>query len=132
MPFPALSSNALISNFEIKFVLRVQTWGMGDNSIFSVFSNIWSSARLKIPHQFQASWQHRLLTLDMGSLKKMTPFPFTFLQLCSLCFYILLLLIKVCYYYMLVSIKISLKYLFPEKNTVEIFGKNARTVTHFA
>jgi hypothetical protein len=33
---------------------------------------------------------------------------------------------------MLVPIKKSLKYLFPEKITVEIFGKNARTVTHFA
>jgi len=30
------------------------------------------------PPQFQASWQHRLFTLDMDSLKKMTPFPFTF------------------------------------------------------
>jgi len=49
---------------------------MEDNSIFSVFSNIWSSARLKIPHQFQASWQHRLLTLDMGSLKKNDSFSF--------------------------------------------------------
>jgi hypothetical protein len=37
---------------------------MGDNSIFIVFSNIWSSVRLKIP-QFQASWQHRLFTLDI-------------------------------------------------------------------
>jgi hypothetical protein len=27
--------------------LRVYAWGMGDNSIFSVFSNIWSSVRLK-------------------------------------------------------------------------------------
>ena len=31
------------------------------------------------PPQFQASWQHRLFTLDMGSLKKKNPFPFTFL-----------------------------------------------------
>ena len=48
---------------------------MGDNSIFSVFSNIWSSVRLKIPPQFQASWWQRLFTLDMagpgyGQLKK--------------------------------------------------------------
>jgi hypothetical protein len=50
---------------------------MGDNSIFSVFSNIWSYVHLKIPPQFQASWQHRLFTLDMGSFKKkMTPFSF--------------------------------------------------------
>jgi len=45
---------------------------MGDNYIFIVFSNIWSSVRLKIHPQFQPSWQHRLFTLDMGSfnLKK--------------------------------------------------------------
>ena len=40
---------------------------MGDNSIFIVFSNIWSSVHLKIAPQFQACWQHRLFTLDMGS-----------------------------------------------------------------
>ena len=38
---------------------------MGDNSIFSVFSNIWSSVHLKIPSQFQASWWRRLFSLDM-------------------------------------------------------------------
>jgi hypothetical protein len=31
---------------------------------------------LKIPPQFQASWQHRLFTLDMGSLKKNDSFSF--------------------------------------------------------
>jgi hypothetical protein len=41
-----------------------------DKSIFIVFSNIWPSVRLKIPPQFQASWQHRLFTLNMGSFKK--------------------------------------------------------------
>jgi hypothetical protein len=56
--------------------LRVYAWGMGDNSIFIVFSNIWSSVRLKIPPQFQASWQHRLFTLDMGSLTKNDSFSF--------------------------------------------------------
>jgi hypothetical protein len=30
-------------------------------------SMIFSSVRLKIHPQFQASWQHRLFTLDMGS-----------------------------------------------------------------
>jgi len=48
---------------------------MGGNSIFSVFSNIWSSVRLKITLQFQASWKHRLFTLDMDNKKK-TPFTF--------------------------------------------------------
>ena len=36
-------------------------------AIFSVFSNMWSSVRLKIPPQFQASWWYRLFTLDMAS-----------------------------------------------------------------
>ena len=41
---------------------------MGGNSIFNFFSNVWSSMRLKIPPQFQASWKHRLFTLaaDVG------------------------------------------------------------------
>jgi hypothetical protein len=46
---------------------KVVGLGMGDNSIFSVFSNIWSSVRLKIPTQIQASWWQRLFTLDMAS-----------------------------------------------------------------
>jgi hypothetical protein len=57
-------------------ILRVQAWNMGDNSIVIVFSNIWSSARLKILPQFQASWQHRLFTLDMGSFKFFYYFSF--------------------------------------------------------
>jgi hypothetical protein len=48
----------------------MQACGMGDNSIFIVFSTIWSPLHLKIPPQFQAFWQHKLFTLDMGSLKK--------------------------------------------------------------
>ena len=47
---------------------------MGDNSIFSVFSNIWSSVRLKIPPQFQASWWQRLFTLEPA--KKNDSFSF--------------------------------------------------------
>jgi hypothetical protein len=31
------------------YSLRVQAWGMGDNSIFIVFSNLWSSVHLKTP-----------------------------------------------------------------------------------
>ena len=50
--------------------LRVYAWGMGDYSIFGVFSNIWSSVRLKIPPQFQTSWWQRLLTLDMANKEK--------------------------------------------------------------
>ena len=49
---------------------------MGDNYIFSVFSNIWSSVRLKIPPQFQASRWQRLFTLDMANLKKNDSFSF--------------------------------------------------------
>ena len=109
---------------------------MGDNSIISVFSNIWSFVCLKIPPQFQASWQHILFTLDMGSLKKITPFPFTFPKRCSLSFYILLLLITVLLLLYACAHEISLKYLFPEKNTLEICGKkyqecNTFCVTNF-
>jgi len=43
---------------------------MEDNSVFIVFSHIWSSVRLKIHPQFQASWQHRVFLLDMDSFKK--------------------------------------------------------------
>ena len=49
---------------------------MGDNSIFSVFSNIWSSVRLKIPPQFQASWWQRMFTLDMANNKTNTKHEF--------------------------------------------------------
>ena len=93
---------------------------MGDNSIFIVLSNIWSSVHLKIPPQFQASWQHRLFTLDMGSLKKMTPFPFTFLQLCSFVFLYLIAANKSVLLLYACAHKISLKYLFPEKIAIEI------------
>jgi hypothetical protein len=54
---------------------------MGENSIFSVFSNIWSSVRLKIPPQFQASWWQRMLTLNMAIEKKVS-FSF-YLSQCS-------------------------------------------------
>jgi hypothetical protein len=50
-----------------KLGIEGEFWGMGDISIFSVFSNIWSSVRLKIPPQFQASWRQRLYTLGMAS-----------------------------------------------------------------
>ena len=100
---------------------------MGDNSIISVFSNIWSFVCLKIPPQFQASWQHRLFTLDMGSLKKITPFPFTFPKRCSLSFYILLLLITVCYYYMLVPTKYHWNIYFQKKMPSKYVVKNTRT-----
>ena len=51
-------------------VLHRKRIKMEENSIFSVFSNIqnvWSSVRLKIHPQFQASWQRRLSTLDMDN-----------------------------------------------------------------
>jgi hypothetical protein len=48
--------------------------GMGDNSIFSVFSNIWSSVRLEIPPQFQASWW-QIVYIGYGQLKN-DPFSF--------------------------------------------------------
>jgi len=41
------------------------------------------------PPQFQASWQHRLFTLDMGSFKKNDPLSIAVLL-------VFLFLIKVC------------------------------------
>jgi len=74
---------------------------MGDNSIISVFSNIWSSVHLKISPppsipSFLAT-QIVYMYIGYGQFKKITPFPFTFPKRCSLSFYILLLLITVCY-----------------------------------
>ena len=99
---------------------------MGDNSIFSVFSNIWSSVRLIVPHQFQASWQHKLFTLDMDSLKKKDSFSF-YLSIAVLLVLLYLiaanksvLLLYACAH------KISLKK-FQSKDVV----KNARNATHF-
>ena len=72
--------------------------GVGDNSIFSVFSNIWLSVCLKIPSQFPASWQHRLCALYMGDF-------FLYLYAANKS----VLLLYACAH------KISLKYLFLEK-----------------
>jgi hypothetical protein len=89
---------------------------MGDNSMFIVFSNIWPSVRLKISPQYQASWQHRLFTLDMGSLSKNDSFSFYhFITLLLVFLYLIaanksVLLLYACAH------KISLKYIFPEKN----------------
>jgi len=43
---------------------------MGDNSMFIVFSNIWSSVRLKIPPQFQASLATQIAYIRYGQFKK--------------------------------------------------------------
>ena len=72
------------------------------------------------PPQFQASWQHRLFTLDMGSLKKNDSFSF-YLSIAVLFVFIYriaanksVLLLYVC------ALKISLIHLFPEKIAIEI------------
>ena len=104
---------------------------MGDNSIISVFSNIWSSVRLKIPPHFQASWQHRLLTFDMGSLKKFTPFPFIFPKRCPLSFKYFIAankcVISICLCPRnIIEISIS-----REKMSSKYVVKNTRSVAHF-
>ena len=75
---------------------------------------------LKFIPQLQASWQHRLFTLDMGSFKKYDSFSF-YLSIPVLLVFVYLiaanksvLLLYACVH------KISLKYLFPEKNAIEI------------
>jgi hypothetical protein len=45
----------------------------------------------------------QIVYIGYGQFKKMTPFPFTFLELCYLSLYILLLLITLCYYYMRIA-----------------------------
>jgi hypothetical protein len=93
---------------------------MGDNSIFIVFSTISSSVHLKILPQFQAFWQNRLFTLDMGSFKKYDSFSF-YLSIAVLLVILYLiaanesvLLLYVCAH------KISLKYLFEKQIAMEI------------
>ena len=95
---------------------------MGDNYIFSVFSNIWSSVRLKIPPQFQASRWQRLFTLDMASLKKLLLFllPFhscacIFISYCCLC-----QCQAMCYYYMPAPTKYHWNISFQKKMFIEV------------
>ena len=74
---------------------------------------------MKIPPQFQASWQHRLLTLDMGSLNQLPLFLLSF-QSGAPCHLNTLLLLIACAH------EISLKYLFKKtnKNAIEICVTN--------
>jgi hypothetical protein len=107
---------------------------MGDNSIFSVFSNIWSSVHLKMSPQFQASSWQRLLTLDMASYKKwllfLLPFhscaPCIFISYCCLC-----QCQAVCYCYMPVPTKYHWNISFQNKCSSKYVVKNARNVTQF-
>ena len=72
--------------------------------------------RLKIPPQFQASWQHKLLILDMGSLRKLLRFLLSF-HSCALGFLYLIALNNSVLLLYACAHKISLKYLFPESVT---------------
>jgi hypothetical protein len=72
-----------------------------------------------------------LATQIVYSLKKITPFLFTFPKRCSLSFYILLLLTTVCYYYMLVPTKYHWNIYFQKKMPSKYVVKNTRSVTHF-
>jgi hypothetical protein len=116
------------------FHLRVYAWGMGDNSIFNVFSNIWSSVRLKIPPQFQASWLQRLFTLDMARWKKWHLFHLPF-HSCAPCIFISYCCLwqcqAVCYYYMPVPTKYHWNTSFQKKCSSKYVVKNARNVTQF-
>ena len=75
------------------------------------------------PPQFQASWQHKLFTLDMGSLKKWPPFLFIAVLLLFFFVFFFLYIIAANNSVLLLyacAHKISLKYLFPEKIVIEI------------
>jgi hypothetical protein len=114
----------------------VWAWGMGDNSIFSVFSNIWSSVRLKIHLNSKLLGDKDCLHWIWPVKKKMTPFPFTFPWLCSLYFYILLLLMPVSGNVLLFIICRCLQNIIEislsrKKCSSKYVVKNARNVTQF-
>ena len=95
---------------------------MGDNSIFSVFSNIWLSVRLKIPPPIPSFLVTKIVYIGYGQIQKITLFllpfhscaPCIFISYCCLCQSGSMLLLYAG------SHKISLKYLFPEKMFIEI------------
>ena len=96
---------------------------MGDNSIFSVFSNIWSSVRLKIPLNSKLLGDKDCLHW-IWPVKKNDSLSF-YLSIAVLLvyFYILLLLMPVSGSVLLLyagAHKISLKYLFPEQMFIEV------------
>ena len=97
---------------------------MGDNSIFSVFSNIWSSVHLKIPSQFQASWWRRLFSLDMTISMAML---LVFLYLIAAYASVRQCVIIICWCPQNI-IEISL---FQKKCSSKYVVKNARNVTQF-
>jgi hypothetical protein len=95
---------------------------MGDNSIFIVFSNIWSSVRLKIPRtpSIPSFLVTQIVYIRYGQFKKMTVFSFyLFIAVLLVFLYFIaanksVLLLYACAH------KISLKYLFPEKIAIKI------------
>jgi hypothetical protein len=97
---------------------------MGDNSIFIVFSNIWSSVRLKIPPQFQAYWQ-QIVYIRCGQFKKKDSFSLYLFIILLLVFLYLIAVNKSVLLLYACAHKILLKYLFPEKIAIEI------CLTHF-
>jgi hypothetical protein len=96
---------------------RPMVW---ETTLFSVSSQIYGHLYVDNPPQFQASWQHRLFTLDMESFKKKDSFSFYPSIAVLLVFLYLIpdnhsvLLLYACAH------KISLKYLFPEKIVIKI------------
>ena len=82
------------------------------------------------PPQFQASLQHRLFTLDMGSLKKKEPFSFYLSIAVLLVFLYLIAANKSVLVLYACAHKISLKYLFPEKIAIEICCQNCQECKH--
>jgi hypothetical protein len=101
---------------------------MGDNSIFIVFSNIWSCVRLKKPSipSFLAT---QIVYIGYGQFKKNDSFSFyLFIAVLLFLLYLIaanksMLLLYACAH------NISLKYLFPEKNCHVV--KSGRSVAHF-
>jgi hypothetical protein len=108
---------------------------MGDNSIFSVFSNIWSSVRLKNPPSIPCFFVTKIVYIGYGQLKKwLLSFlclshscaPSIFISYC--CLYQCQ---AVCYYYMPVPTRYHWNISFQKKCSSKYVVKNARNVTQF-
>ena len=109
---------------------------MEDNSIFSVFSNIWSSVLWKFPLNSKLIGD-KIVYIGYGQLKKwllfLLPFhscapcpPCIFISYCCLC-----QCQAVCYYYMPLPTKYHWNISFQKKCSSKYVVKNVRNVIQF-
>ena len=124
-------NSQVVTTFLLKFALHGHFKGVGleysRQLYFHCLLKYMVICAFENPPQFQASWQHRLFTLDISSLIIFYPFSF-YLSIAVLLVFLYLIIAankSVLALYACVH-KISLKYIFPEQIAIE-----ARSVTHF-